>query len=113
MTDHVRREIGFRSATGMRWEITHGSEETSNEMFRCMKWLEPRCPERPVTSTPGQEESFEVFKGALDVFVDGKRARSQRGHRSRTATSVHAPTARMRERRAGCRQPERRRASRA
>jgi mannose-6-phosphate isomerase-like protein (cupin superfamily) len=57
---------------GMRWEITHSSEETCGEMFRCMNWLDPRMPGPPPHVHPGQEESFEVFEGTLDVFVDGK-----------------------------------------
>jgi mannose-6-phosphate isomerase-like protein (cupin superfamily) len=72
VTDHAGRQIDFHPAMGMRWEITHSSEETSGEMFRCMNWLDVRMPGPPPHVHPGQEESFEVFEGTLDVFIEGK-----------------------------------------
>ncbi|HEX6388756.1 MAG TPA: cupin domain-containing protein [Solirubrobacteraceae bacterium] len=71
MTERAGREIDFHPGMGMRWEITHSSAETSGEMFRAMNWLDPRMPGPPLHVHPGQEESFEVFEGTLDVFVDG------------------------------------------
>jgi quercetin dioxygenase-like cupin family protein len=72
VTDQAGRAIDFHPAMGMRWEITHSSEETSGEMVRAMNWLDPRMPGPPPHVHPDQEESFEVFEGTLDVFLDGK-----------------------------------------
>jgi len=73
---------------GMRWEVTHSSEETSGEMFRCMNWLDPAMPGPPPHVHPGQEESFEVLAGTLDVFVDGKWRQVRAGETATVAPGV-------------------------
>lgn len=71
MTRAGGRQIDFHPAMGMRWEVTHGSAQTSGEMFRSMNWLDAGMPGPPPHVHPDQEESFEVFEGTLDVCVDG------------------------------------------
>jgi mannose-6-phosphate isomerase-like protein (cupin superfamily) len=88
VTDHAARQIDFHPAMGMRWEITHSSEETSGEMFRSMNWLDPRMPGPPPHVHPGQEESFEVFEGTLDVCIDGKWTQLRAGETAAVAPGV-------------------------
>jgi mannose-6-phosphate isomerase-like protein (cupin superfamily) len=84
--DHTTApEIDFHPALGMRWEITHSSEETSGELFRSMNWLDPHMPGPPPHVHPHQEESFEVFEGTLDVFVDGRWTQVRAGETATVA----------------------------
>lgn len=73
------RQLDFHPAMEMRWEITRSSQDTSGELFEATNWFDPRMKGPPVHVHPGQEESFEVIEGTLDVFVDGKWSQVRAG----------------------------------
>lgn len=56
---------------GERWEITRITQDTSDELFESILWLDPQTGP-PGHVHPNSEESFEVLEGSLDVFKDGE-----------------------------------------
>lgn len=88
MTGQAVAQIDFHPAMGMRWEITHSGADTAGEMFRALNWLDPNMPGPPAHVHPGQEESFEVLEGTLDVCVDGEWRQVPAGETATVAPGV-------------------------
>lgn len=71
-SDGDDRRLDFHPGMGMRWQITQSTEDTHGALFESKNWLDPGMPGPPVHVHPGQEESFEVIEGVLDVLIDGE-----------------------------------------
>lgn len=86
--DAADRILDFRPGMGMRWEITHGADDTVGWLFQSTNWLDPRMPGPPVHVHPTSAESFVVIEGALDVYVDGEWSQVRAGERVTVPANV-------------------------
>jgi quercetin dioxygenase-like cupin family protein len=66
------RQLDFRPAMEMRWEITRNTADTGGELFEATNWIGAGMAGPPVHVHPTAEDRFEVIEGALDFFVDGE-----------------------------------------
>jgi len=71
-SDSGGRLLDFHPGMGMRWEVTRGAAEGSDDVFESVNWIDPDMPGPPTHVHPISEESFEVLEGSLEVCVDGE-----------------------------------------
>ena len=68
----AERQLDFRPAMGMRWEIAPSTEEAGAEVFESTQWYDAREPGPNVHMHPSSDDTFAVIDGTLDVCIDGK-----------------------------------------